>query len=404
MKPDRAEAPGPAAVEAPARAGSAPGERILSEIAASLSTEDDLEALLQRFLGTIVQLCGAGAGAARVLTEDGTRLRLVGAVGLPFDVLEREALVDVDCGACGGAARSDRVEEVADVRACAERTSCAYFGRDCTSVLAVPLCYRGRMLGIYNLFLGAHQRIGSETLSLLRSIGELLGLALENARLARESLRATLTNERQLLANEVHDSLAQTLSYMKMRMALLGKSVAEHDEARALKYVGDVNQALTGAYTSLRELLTLFRSRIDPQGLLHALAATASGYYDKTGVELEFENNAPELNLPAEQELQVFHIVSEALANVSRHSGARHARLALDRSNGSYEVTIDDDGSGMADVDPSQPGGAEGHYGLSIMRERARRIGGEVQIERRPGRGTRVRLRFPALHRASAQP
>ena len=403
MKPDRVVA-GPPTLEPLVRPAGEPAQRILSEIAASLSTEGDLEALLQRFLGTIVQLCGAGAGAARVLTDDGTRLRLIGAVGLPVDVLEREALVDVACGACGDAARGDRIEEITNVQACAERTSCAYFGRDCTSVFAVPLCHRGRMLGVYNLFLGAHQRIGPETLSLLRSIGELLGLALENARLARESMRTTLTNERQLLASEVHDSLAQTLSYMKMRMSLLSKSVAEHDESRALKYVGDVNQALSSAYTSLRELLTLFRSRMDPEGLVHALSATARGYYEKTGVELAFENNAPELSLPAEQELQVFHIVSEALANVSRHSGARHARLALERTDGSYEVTIEDDGSGVAELDPSRPERGEAHYGISIMRERALRIGGEVRIERRPGRGTCVRLRFPAeLARSGAQ-
>src|SRR5574340_1380858 len=176
VKPDRMEVPMPATLE-PARAGSEPGQRILSEIAASLSTEDDLEALLQPFRGTIDQICGAGAGAARVLTADGTRLRLVGSVGLPADVLEREALVDAGCGPCGGAARHDRIEEIADVDVCAERTSCAYFGRECTSVFAVPLCHRGRMLGVYNLFFGAHQRIGPETLSLLRSIGELLGLA-----------------------------------------------------------------------------------------------------------------------------------------------------------------------------------------------------------------------------------
>jgi two-component system nitrate/nitrite sensor histidine kinase NarX len=403
VKPSRVEVYG-TAEDSLARAGAVPAQRILSEIAASLSTEDDLEALLQRFLGSIVRLCGAGAGAARVLTDDGMRLRLVGAVGLPVDVLEREAVVARDCGVCGEAARDDSIEEVTDVRVCAERTSCAYFGRDCTSVLAVPLCHRGKMLGVYNLFLAAHQRVGGETLTLLRSIGELLGLALENARLSRESMRATLANERQLLASEMHDSLAQTLSYMKMRMSLLAKSVAERDEARSLKYVGDVNQALNSAYTSLRELLTQFRSRIDPEGLLHALHATVSGYFDKTGVELEFENNAPELSLSAEQELQVFHIVNEALANVSRHSGARHARLALDRRNGSYEVTIEDDGSGIAEAElPPERG--EAHYGIDIMRERARQIGGEVEIEKPAGRGTRVRLRFPVPHRRpSAEP
>jgi two-component system nitrate/nitrite sensor histidine kinase NarX len=185
---------------------------------------------------------------------------------------------------------------------------------------------------------------------------------------------------------------------MKMRLSLLAKAVAEHDEGRSTKYLGDVNDALTSAYTSLRELLKHFRSRMDPQGLLHALTVTANRYYEKTGVELKFENNAPEITLPVEQELQVFHIVNEALANVSRHSGARHARLAVDRHNGYCEVTVEDDGRGVPVPHfrgkEQRPRG-ESHYGLSIMRERASRIGGELRIEERAGGGTRVCLRFP---------
>ena len=391
---------GARATAQPTRGGGAAPD-ILSEIASSLSREHDLEALLQRFLGTIVELAGASAGAARVLTDDGTRLRLVGAVGLPEDVLEREASVDGDCGICGGAARENRVEETTDLRACATRTSCDYFGGECSRVLAVPLRHRGRMLGVYNLFLGAEQRVGGETLSLLRSIGELLGLALENARLARESMRATLTNERQMMANEVHDALAQTLSYMKMRMALLEKGIRDGDSSRSLKYAGDVDQALSSAYSSLRELLTHFRKRMDPQGLLHALKETADHYYEKTGVLLNFDNRAPDLQLPVEQEVQVFHIVHEALANVSKHAGARHARLVVDRRNGQFEITIEDDGAGIARGRPpvgrpSARHATTAHLGLDIMRERARSLNGEVEIDSVVGRGTRVRLKFPA--------
>ena len=397
MDGGRADRSGVATDEPPAAVE--PAQQILSEIAASLSSEHDLDRLLERFLGTIIELTGASAGAARVLSDDGTRLTLVGAVGLPEEVVEREASVPRDCGVCGDAARADSVEETADVRACAERSSCGYFGRDCTGVLAVPLRHRGRMLGVYNLFFAANRRIGVETLTLLRSIGELLGLALENARLARASMRATLMDERQMMASEVHDSLAQSLWYMKMRMSLLEKAISEHDEARSLKYAGDVSEAVNTAYRSLRELLSQFRSRMDPKGFLHALATTAAGYYEKTGVELELENKAPELNLPVEQELQVFHIVNEALANIGRHAAARHARVILDRENGSYEITIEDDGQGIAAPDSATETHAAGRdtpYGISIMHERARRIGGDLSVERRAGGGTRVRLRFPA--------
>jgi two-component system nitrate/nitrite sensor histidine kinase NarX len=195
-----------------------------------------------------------------------------------------------------------------------------------------------------------------------------------------------------MMANEVHDSLAQTLSYMKMRMVLLEKAVVDNNEVRSLKYLGDVNEALTSAYATLRELLTHFRRRMDPQGLLHALGETVATYYDKTGVLLHFDNEAAGLHLSMDQEMEVFHIVQEALANISRHSGAKHARLAIGRRDGQCEITIEDDGTGFAGVGRAE---TTSHFGMNIMRERAHHLGGEVAIESPPAGGTRVRLHFP---------
>ncbi|HEX8013310.1 MAG TPA: ATP-binding protein [Casimicrobiaceae bacterium] len=391
------------AISPPASRRKPLGQEILSELAASLSMEHDQEALLGRFLGPIVQLAGAEAGAVRVLTDDGKRLRIVGAVGLPPEVLEREALVDAGCGACGGAARHDDVEEVTDLATCAERSACGYFGSACGAVIAVPLRHKGRMLGIYNLFLAPDKRVSPDALALLRSIGELLGLALENARLARDGLRASLIAERHLLANEVHDSLAQALAYMKMRLALLEQALARHDEARASTYLSDVSETLSTAYGSLRVLLTQFRSPMDAQGLMHALEQTVQSYRQRTGVEIAFDNRAPDMQLPVEHEVQVFHIVQEALANISRHSGARHAHLRVDRVHGKYRVTIDDDGTGFGANGAAQTGAGatdSAHLGLRIMRERAQHIGGEIRIESAHGRGTRVRLEIPVAETA----
>ena len=90
-------------------------------------------------------------------------------------------------------------------------------------------------------------------LAILRSVGELLGLALNNARLEQEHLRATLMSERQMMAAEVHDSLAQSLAFVKMRMPLLHDAMRAHDDARAQQYCDDVRSAVTQAHASLRE-------------------------------------------------------------------------------------------------------------------------------------------------------
>lgn len=373
---------------------------VLSEITASLADDDPAESPLVRFLGTVVKLTGASAGAVRMITPDSDCMRMVGVVGLPVEVQGREHTVEVDCGICGAAVRDQRVYWTNDLRPCSELTACDYFGKGCKRMVAVPVQYKGQILGIYNLFLEGDREIAPAVSLLLRVIGELLGLAMENARLTRENLRVSLMNERQLLANEMHDSLAQSLHYMKMRMPLLQEAVRQHDEAGSSRYIADINDTLGAAYSSLRELLTHFRNRMDPQGLLHALRKTVNGFYEKTGIVLDFINHAPDLALPIEQELQVFHIVQEALTNIGKHSRARHARLILAEQNGRYAITIENDGTGLGGEprrDACEPKGDTGHFGMNIMRERTRHLGGEIHFEDLAGQGTRVRLTFPAV-------
>ena len=378
-----------------------PALDILSQITASLASENDLEALLEQFLGTIVILAGANGGAVRVLTNSGLEMRLVGSVGLPDDVLKRELLVRHDCGTCGQAAHDDNVHLATELRVCIQHTKSDYFGQRCNQVVAVPLKYKGRILGVYNLFMDVEREFAPELLGLLRAIGELLGLALENDRLSRDNMRMSLMNERQMMANEVHDSLAQTLVYMKTRVSLLRDAIVEHDESRASKYLDDLDRELGNAHTSLRDLLTHFRSRMDPEGLLHALQGIANDFYDRTGVFLDFTNYVPDLNLMVEQEVQVFHIVQEALANIGRHAHALRARLILDKKDGFYVVTIQDDGGGISSGASSSGAGVRaqpGHFGMSIMQERAKRLGGEITVGTTAGQGTLVRLTFPATN------
>ena len=220
--------------------------------------------------------------------------------------------------------------------------------------------------------------------------------ASEHERLGRDALRTALANERQMMATEVHDSLAQGLTYMRMRMSLLRDAIRDGDDARAFKYWSDVDTSLTNAHRRLRELITYFRSRMDPQGLLHALQEMTETFLDRTGVALAFANRVPDLDLPVGREVQVFHIVQEALANVCKHADARHARLTLDTRGAGYEIVVEDDGVGMA-ADPTGERGEAGHYGIAIMRERASRLGGELTLDSAPGAGTRVRLYFPAM-------
>ena len=374
---------------------------VVSALTAEFALDSDLEPLLERFLIAILALAGAQAGAVRVLTDDGKSMRLVAQQGLPANVQSAERLVSRDCGMCGVAAGSDVLGWVDDVRTCAKSTEHAYFGLQCQRVLAISLPHGGQVLGIYNLFFDSNTTVNPQMETMLRLIGQLLGLALHNAKIERERLRVTVMKERQEMVNEVHDTIAQTLAYVRMRLPLLNEAMLAHDDQRSLKYLTDVKKGVGEVHDKLREVMTYFRTRMDPLGLLHALQGVADGYFDRVGISLEIRNSAHSLNLTDEQEVQVFYIVQEALANIAKHSMARRAVVFIARDQQQLEFRIEDDGLGMDDpsvstlVTLAKGLAPSNHFGLEIMQSRAKRLGGSLVVGPNDGGGTRVRLLLP---------
>ncbi|MBL8348767.1 MAG: GAF domain-containing protein [Burkholderiaceae bacterium] len=388
----------PAAERDGALDAAAPMAGILADITAGVSVGHDLAALLRRFLPPIVDLAGAQAGAVRTLSEDGTRFELVGSLGVPTGACGPDGQSQRHCGHCGVAADARQLVWTDRLSGCAAHGAGGFFGHDCRAMLVVPLQHRGRLLGVYNLFFEQAAEPAAPIRAILKSVGELLGLALDNARLEQENLRATLNRERQGMAAEVHDAVAQSLAFAKMRMPLLEQAIADHDDANSLRWCADVRQAVSEAHIGLRQILTHLHSPADPQGLRHALEVAAASFRLRSGVELQFVDPVPDLDLAADQESQVFHIVQEALANVTKHAGAEHAWLTIRRASDAVEIVVEDDGSGL-------PAGAVtggNHLGLAIMGERARRLHGRIEIGRRRDRGTAVRLRFPVSPAAAA--
>ena len=398
----RATAARPSERPADRPAGPAPRARgrdgVSRDGAADAPPSPELEAMLGPMLDAIVRLAGADAAAVRVSGADETCAHPVVTVGIPGPASPAgpNALA-AWCNAC--AESRDVRSECVRSELCGhdERFAADVLGSVCKHVVAVPLRHRDRPVGTLNLMFEAERALPAAMAPLLQATGDLLGMTLDNARLARENLRVRLANERHMMANEVHDSLAQGLTYMRMRMSLLRDAIREADEARALKFWSDVDDTLGNSHRRLRELITYFRSRMDPQGLVHALTETSDQFLDRTGIALEFVNRVPDPCLPPEREIEVYHIVQEALANVCRHARARHATVILTRDDDGFLIVVEDDGVGL----PACPPGGEqdecGHYGIAIMQERARRIGGKVVLGA-GARGTRLELHFPAAH------
>jgi len=356
--------------------------------------------MLVDFLGLVVRLTGARAGAIRAPTDDGVSLRLLAAIGLPGEMCARDSVRPASCGMCGAALQSSLTRQATATIGCAMREGAAATGPFSGRAVAVPLDHHERPIGVLNLFFSEGQDPPAGITRLLRPFGQLLGVALENERLTRENLQARLAAERQSMAADVHDALAQSLTFMRMRMTLLDTAIRDGDCSHAHAYADDVSDELRNAHGRLREMISLYRAGMDSRGLVASLRELAAAFRRRSGIELVFDCPLQELDLPADQQLQIFYIVQEALANVTHHSGARTAHVSVEHSDDALRVCIEDDGRGPdeAILDPRCAGRLTeaGHHGLQIMRERAGRAGGWLQISALPAGGTRVTLTVEA--------
>ncbi|MBI3571608.1 MAG: GAF domain-containing protein [Gammaproteobacteria bacterium] len=370
---------------------------ILYDVASSLSQPGDLDKLLESFLDTFIELVDARAATVRLLTDNG-QTRLVASRGLSAEVVEKDRSMDTSLCQCGWAAREGGIRIQRGTHPCAELLGMPMLKRDCQEFVVVPVTYQDRILGVYNLFLDRPMSaLGEDIHDLLTSVGKHLGLALEKSRLDNQARQIAIMEERNIIGNELHDSLAQGLVSMRLQVKMLGESLHKKDLRASQDEVRHLRAAIDEAHASLRELLANYRLRIDERGLVPAVAGMVDRFSQETGINVYFHNECRKLNLTPLQESQIFHIVKEALSNIRKHSHACNARILLNNdSRGAYTLLIEDDGEGIAPVSKSRPGE---HIGLSVMRERAERLPGELTIESEPGEGTRIVLSFPLAPR-----
>jgi len=366
---------------------------ILYAVATSLGQPGSLEQVLDGFLDTFIELVDARAASVRLATGDGGT-RLVAQRGLAPEVVERDRQMGAGACPCGRAVAEGQLQRQRGTAACAALIGRPMLERDCVEFVAVPAQYQDRVLGVYNLFLDRPlSAMGEDMPDLLISVGRHLGLVMEKTRLESEARRVAIMEERAIIGNELHDSLAQSLIGMRLQVKLLGEYLARKEVGRAQYEAGRLRRAVEQANDDVRELLTNYRLKIGEGGLAHTLADLVERFHRDTGIAVFFQNECPVLDLAPAQEIQVFYIVQEALINIRKHSAAQNVRILLNSQDDLYTVLIEDDGLGMAE----SAGPATGeHAGLAIMRERTERLQGQIVIESEPGEGTRIVLMFNA--------
>lgn len=225
---------------------------------------------------------------------------------------------------------------------------------------------------------------------LIEALTNLIGTALSLERQREQDNRLLLLDERTTIARELHDSLAQALTYMKLQVSRLQTLIKRGERAEQLTEVSDeLREGLNNAYRQLRELLTTFRLQIQEGGIDQALDDTAREFAERGDMRVLLESEPLAFGLSATEQVHLLQIAREALSNCARHAHAEQAWVHLRQVGEEVELLIEDDGCGI------KPGfDGRQHHGLNIMQERARSLHGDLHIGSRIPSGTQVRLIF----------
>ncbi|WP_421621490.1 type IV pili methyl-accepting chemotaxis transducer N-terminal domain-containing protein [Alkalilimnicola ehrlichii] len=262
----------------------------------------------------------------------------------------------------------------------------------CPGMLALPLEDRNVRYGLLLAEYTPGDQPRGWQLHLAETVASHIAAACARERELDAEHRIVLMEERAVIARELHDSLAQALSYMKIQVARLqGLMRKEHEPAQLEAILSELRDGLNSAYEQLRELLTTFRLGMDSPGLESALRKAVKEFSERGDIPIRLDYRLSHWPLNANEEIHLLQIAREALANVVRHSQATRADVVVaPGSNHDVVLEVLDNGVGLAAIS-EEPGH---HHGTAIMQERAEGLGGMLRLGNRAGGGTRVMLTF----------
>ncbi len=364
----------------------------LYEVSTLVTHTTVLPELAAGFVARVRHALHADAAALRLADEGSERFVLLAAAGLPEGLADEEHCIRTGDCHCGVGPGQDGAR-VIPIHALAgdSRLHCQRAGW--STVVTVPIRLKERLLGELDLFFHARYELGEAERTLLDALTGHLASGIENLRVNALEKEAAVAEERGFLARELHDSIAQSLAFLKIQVQLMRDAMERGDRAAMAAVLAEIDLGVKESHGDVRELLMHFRTRTNAEDIEPALRTTLRKFEHQTGIPTELAMHGQGLPLPPDAQVQALHIVQEALSNVRKHAGARRVWLEVWRQP-AWRFEVRDDGRGF---DGEAPGAGETHVGLRIMAERAERLGARLSVESQPGRGTRVRLTLPPI-------
>ena len=367
----------------------------LYDVTALVAKATALPELADGFVERIRRVARADGVALRWTDETNQRFLLLASSGLPAPMAEEEQCLhagDCLCGAVAGQ-QGVRVIPIADATPAA-LPHCGLAGY--ATLVSIPIRLHDRLMGEVDLFHHAQLTLSAAERSLLEALAAHLAGAMENLRLNALEREQAVAQERTFIARELHDSIAQSLAFLKIQVQLMRDALAQRDDALAQRVLAEIDTGVRESYGDVRELLVHFRTRAHGEDIEPALKTTLRKFEHQSGLAATIEMEGHGMPLSPDLQIQVLHIVQEALSNVRKHANASRVTLLVSQQP-QWRFEVRDDGVGF-----EHEGGPddETHVGLRIMAERAERIGATLDVVTTPGRGTSIVLTLPPSHPA----
>ncbi len=365
---------------------------ILNHIAEALNQKVDLSQALQTALAQAAELLGLRTGWVWLLREETGDSYLAAAQNLPPALANAPHRMEGRCY-CLDTYRAGDLNGAANVNVvtCSRLKSLVDGTEGLRYHASIPLYAHGKQLGVMNVASPDWRELSPDDLRLLYTIGDLLSIAIERARLFERSVQFGAIEERNRLAREIHDTLAQGLAAIALHLET-ADALLETDKPGTAQQT--IHQALSLTRKNLEEarrsVLDLRAAPLEGRSLPEALATLAQEWAEKGSLALDVTLTGQYHPLPVRVEVGLFRMAQEAFTNVVKHAHAQHLTVKLVITPDRARLVVEDDGQGFdADNIP------KGRYGLTGINERTRLLNGDLMLESCPGEGTRLTISVP---------
>lgn len=365
----------------------------LYEVSAFLAKANTLHELTQGFARQVRELMKADALAIRWTGDDPDKFLILSSDNFPLAVLDDEKCLRAGVCACGNSAFEARTRVIpiksSDM---APLRHCNKLGYE--TLISVPVKLQNKVLGEIDLFYRNEVHLTHEELELVDTFASHLASSVEGMRALAMDREAAIAGERTMLARELHDSIAQSLAFLKIQAGLLRSSIAKNDGIKTAHAMNELDQGLKESIADVRELLLHFRTRTQSDDIDTAIQETLQKFQHQSGITVVRKIFGDGLPLAQDVQIHVLHVLQEALSNIRKHANAKNVSIEIKKGE-TWCFIVCDDGVGFdGELERTQL-----QVGLNIMLERAAQIKAEVEINSQAGYGTVVKLLVPGAQK-----